>query len=152
MMGTSLSKVCAVELSAKSEYALLAMLQLALGHNKGEPMQINEIAQCQCIPDRYLEQLLADLRRHGLVKSQRGARGGYLLAREPFAINLLEIVQCIEGQEEREVPSNCTIEAALVRDVWAESRQAAEQVLKNYSLQKLCELHDRRQSTVMYYI
>jgi Rrf2 family protein len=140
-----------VELSAKSEYALLAMLQLALGHGKGEPMQIKEIAQCQSIPDRYLEQLLADLRRHGLVKSQRGARGGYLLAREPFAIHLLEIVQCIEGQDENETAPN-TLEASIVREAWDESRRAAEQVLKGHTLQKLCELHDRRQSTVMYYI
>lgn len=127
------------------------MLQLALGHGKGEPMQIKEIAQCQSIPDRYLEQLLADLRRHGLVKSQRGARGGYLLAREPFAIHLLEIVQCIEGQDETETPPN-TLEASIVREAWDESRRAAEQVLKGHTLQKLCELHDRRQSTVMYYI
>ncbi|MBW4698369.1 MAG: Rrf2 family transcriptional regulator [Aphanocapsa lilacina HA4352-LM1] len=140
-----------MELSAKSEYALLAMLQLALGHGKGEPMQIKEIAQCQSIPDRYLEQLLADLRRHGLVKSQRGARGGYLLAREPFAIHLLEIVQCIEGQDENETAPN-TLEASIVREAWDESRRAAEQVLKGHTLQKLCELHDRRQSTVMYYI
>lgn len=139
-----------MELSAKSEYALLAMLQLALGHGKGEPMQIKEIAQCQSIPDRYLEQLLADLRRHGLVKSQRGARG-YLLAREPFAIHLLEIVQCIEGQDENETAPS-TLEASIVREAWDESRRAAEQVLKGHTLQKLCELHDRRQSTVMYYI
>ncbi len=128
------------------------MLQLALSHCKAEPMQIKEIAQCQSIPDRYLEQLLADLRRHGLVKSQRGARGGYLLAREPYAINLLEIVQCIEGTDEVTKSTDCTLESNLIHDVWQESRQAAEQVLKNYSLQKLAELHSRRQSTVMYYI
>lgn len=128
------------------------MLQLALGHCRGEPLQIKEIAQCQSIPDRYLEQLLADLRRHGLVRSQRGARGGYLLAREPHHIHLLEIVQCIEGQEEQESLANCTLEANLVRDVWSQSRRAAEQVLRECSLQKLCELHEQRQSTVMYYI
>jgi Rrf2 family protein len=142
-----------MELSAKSEYALLAMLQLALGHAKGEPMQIKEIAQCQSIPDRYLEQLLADLRRHGLVKSQRGARGGYLLAREPWAISALEIVRCIEGQEDTPEPgASDGLECNLVREVWQESRRAAEEVLRGYTLQKLCDVYSSRQSTLMYYI
>jgi Rrf2 family transcriptional regulator, cysteine metabolism repressor len=142
-----------VELSAKSEYALLAMLQLAMGFSKGEPMQIKEIAQCQSIPDRYLEQLLADLRRHGLVKSQRGARGGYFLSREPWAIHLLEIIQCIEGQDEAtDTSKQSGLECGLIREVWQESRRAAEEVLKSYTLQKLCEVYTSRQSTLMYYI
>lgn len=128
------------------------MLQLALGHGKGEPMQIKEIAQCQSIPDRYLEQLLADLRRHGLVKSQRGARGGYLLSREPWAINALEIIRCIEGQDEKSEVGAAAGECSLVRDIWQESRQAAEDVLRGYTLQKLCDLHNSRQATLMYYI
>lgn len=141
-----------MDLSLKSEYALLALLELAACYAKGEPLQIKEIAQCQNIPDRYLEQLLATLRRHGLVKSQRGARGGYLLAREPRTIHVLDIIQCIEGQEEPAATATGTLESDLIRGVWQEARRTAEQVLKSYTLQSLCELRERRQSTVMYYI
>ena len=81
-----------VELSCKSEYALLALIELATHYSSGEPLQIRQIAAQQNIPDRYLEQLLATLRRYGLVRSQRGAKGGYLLAREPWKITLLEVV------------------------------------------------------------
>jgi Rrf2 family cysteine metabolism transcriptional repressor len=88
-----------VELSLKSEYALLALLVLANHYSAAQPLQIRQIASQQNIPDRYLEQLLATLRRNGLVRSQRGSKGGYLLAREPWSISVWEVVQCIEGIE-----------------------------------------------------
>ncbi|PSB16166.1 hypothetical protein C7B61_01810 [filamentous cyanobacterium CCP1] len=65
--------------------------------DRREPIKINEITANQPIPDRYLEQILTSLRRSGIVQSQRGARGGYLLTREPWQITLLEIVSSIEG-------------------------------------------------------
>lgn len=64
-----------MDLSCKSEYALLALIELSAYHASGEPLQIRQISAKQSIPDRYLEQLLATLRRAGLIKSQRGARG-----------------------------------------------------------------------------
>ena len=88
-----------MELSCKCEYAVLALLSLVDHYPQGEPLRIRQIAAQQHIPDRYLEQLLAILRRSGLVCSQRGARGGYLLAREPWKITLLEIINCIEGRD-----------------------------------------------------
>src|SRR5689334_17765944 len=90
-----------VELSCKSEYALLALLEMATHYESGEPMQIRQIAAQQNIPDRYLEQLLATLRRAGIVKSQRGSKGGYLLSREPWKITLLQILECLEGLDVR---------------------------------------------------
>ena len=86
-----------MELSCKSEYAILALLEMATHYESGEPMQIRQIATQQKIPDRYLEQLLATLRRGGIVKSQRGSKGGYLLAREPRKISIFEILECLEG-------------------------------------------------------
>ena len=86
-----------MELSCKSEYAILALLEMATHYQNGEPMQIRQIANQQNIPDRYLEQLLATLRRGGIIKSQRGSKGGYLLAREPRKITLLDILECLEG-------------------------------------------------------
>lgn len=91
-----------MELSCKTEYTLLALLELTGDYNEGdynegEPLQIRQIAIQQNIPDRYLEQLLATLRRGNLVRSQRGSKGGYLLAREPWPITLLDVINCLDG-------------------------------------------------------
>lgn len=145
-----------VELSCKSQYALLALLELAAHHHEGEPLQIRQIAAQQNIPDRYLEQLLATLRRGGLVRSQRGAKGGYLLAREPWKVTLLEVVNCIEGLDGQRAdndPAPKTIESAVVMDIWQEVQANANAVLHKYTLQDLCEQRDaRRQLDIMYYI
>ena len=145
-----------MELSCKSEYALLALLELATQYQSGEPLQIRQIAAQQNIPDRYLEQLLATLRRGGVVKSQRGAKGGYILAREPWKITLLEVLSCLEGDYVRpceEEVSPKTIESAVVQEIWQEAHQAANLVLKKYTLQNLCDQKAaRRQMDIMYYI
>jgi len=145
-----------VELSSKSEYALLAMVELAIAYPTGEPLQIRQIAAQQSIPDRYLEQLLASLRRCGLIRSQRGAKGGYLLVRDPSNINLLEILNCIEGLDKQPVEETLnakTLEGATVYDIWQEAGQAAFAVLHSYSLQDLAEkCKARKQLDIMYYI
>lgn len=145
-----------MELSCKSEYALLALLEMAAQHKHNQPLQIRQIAARQNIPDRYLEQLLANLRRYGLVRSQRGAKGGYLLAREPWKITLLEIMDCIEGLDIQAPESPCpiqTVEKAVVWEAWREAYQAARSVLQGYTLQDLCERRDSKQQlNIMYYI
>lgn len=145
-----------VELSCKSEYALLALIELAVHHSKGEPLQIRQIAAQQGIPDRYLEQLLATLRRGGLVRSQRGAKGGYHLAREPWNITLLDALECIEGSNEHSTTAQDTVptvESGIIKDIWSEAKDAAEGVLKKYTLQDLREQRDARsQLNIMYYI
>jgi Rrf2 family cysteine metabolism transcriptional repressor len=144
-----------VELSCKSEYALLALVELSANHASNEPMQIRQIATQQNIPDRYLEQLLATLRRAGLVRSQRGARGGYLLARSPWQITLYDVVSCIEGFDTRGEPREApeTSEGVVVTEVWQEVRQAAEAVLQKYTLQDLQErCNAKQQVDIMYYI
>jgi Rrf2 family protein len=145
-----------VELSCKSEYALLALLELATHYQSGEPLQIRQIAAQQNIPDRYLEQLLATLRRGGVVKSQRGAKGGYILAREPWKINLLEVLTCLDGldaQASEQEAKPKTVEIAVVQEIWQEAQQAANLILQKYTLQDLCEQQTaRRQLDFMYYI
>jgi len=145
-----------VELSCKTEYALLALLELATHYQSGEPQQIRQIAAQQNIPDRYLEQLLATLRRCALVRSQRGAKGGYILGREPWKITLLDVVCCLEGADGQPSENESglkTVESTLLREIWLEGRQAANSVLQNYTLQDLCEKRDsRRHLDIMYYI
>ncbi|MEP0754490.1 Rrf2 family transcriptional regulator [Trichocoleus sp. Lan] len=145
-----------MELSCKTEYALLALLELACHYSDNEPLQIRQIAAQQNIPDRYLEQLLATLRRGGLVRSQRGAKGGYLLSREPWKITLLEVVSCLEGLDAKPSENNNTsktVESAVVEEIWQEVHQTANSVLQGYTLQDLAEKRDsRRQLDIMYYI
>lgn len=145
-----------MELSCKTEYALLALLELADRYNEGEPLQIRQIAAQQNIPDRYLEQLLATLRRGGLVRSQRGAKGGYLLAREPWKITLLDIITCLEGMDPKPSEKDTTpktVESGVVGEIWQEVHQAVNLVLQQHTLQDLCEKRDaRRQLDIMYYI
>jgi Rrf2 family protein len=145
-----------VELSCKTEYALLALLELTSCYNEGEPLQIRQIAAQQNIPDRYLEQLLATLRRGGLVRSHRGAKGGYVLGREPWKITLLDVINCLEGSNAKATKSTTpakTIESAIIGEIWQEVHDRAYEVLRKYTLQDLCEKRDaRRQLDIMYYI
>ncbi|MEM9807686.1 MAG: Rrf2 family transcriptional regulator [Cyanobacteria bacterium P01_D01_bin.56] len=144
-----------MELSCKSEYALLALLELSLHYDKGDPLQIRQIAAQQNIPDRYLEQLLATLRRAGFVKSQRGAKGGYLLAQAPWNVMLLDVVNCIEGLENKDNASDAvlTTERQVVRSFWTEVQAAARGVLSAHTLQDLVEQRNaKHQVDLMYYI
>ena len=145
-----------MELSCKTEYALLALLELTAYYDEGEPLQIRQIAAQQSIPDRYLEQLLATLRRGGLVHSQRGAKGGYILGREPWQITLLDVINCLEGLDSKasknEDPAK-TVENTVVSEIWQEVHERANDVLRGYTLQDLREKRDaRRQLDIMYYI
>lgn len=145
-----------MELSCKIEYALLALLELAAHYKEGNLLQLGHIAEMQNIPDRYLEQLLATLRRCGLVRSQRGAKGGYLLAREPWKISLLDVIWCLEGSDSKASKSekkSTTLECTVVKEIWQEVQDRANDVMREYTLQDLCEKRNsRRQLDIMYYI
>lgn len=142
-----------LELSSKVEYAVLALLELASHKGEKAPLTMSEMTDKQPIPDRYLEQILASLRRAGLVKSQRGSRGGFVLAREPRQITLLEIVTLMEGEHKESEHFANTLEKNLIYEIWDEANTACSEVLRRYTLQDLCEqLETRRQQGPMYYI
>ena len=84
--------------SAKTEYACIAVLELAVRHGRGEPVRIREIADAHGIPSRFLVQILLQLKNAGLVASVRGAAGGYNLAREPEEITLLDVMAVVDAQ------------------------------------------------------
>ncbi len=153
---TNLNQLETVELSCKTEYALLALLELVGEYNGGEPLQIRQIAAHQNIPDRYLEQLLATLRRGGLVRSQRGAKGGYVLSQEPWKITLFDIISCLEGTQAKVSnidTTNKTVESAVVQETWQEIHNRANDVLREYTLQDLYDKRNhKRQLNIMYYI
>ncbi len=136
------------------EYALLALIEMASQADPKKPMTVSEITLEQPIPDRYLEQILGTLRRGGLLKSQRGARGGYVLARQPQEITILEIVSLIEGdQKAHDNADPPTIEIQLIRESWQQANLAAQSILAKYTLQDLCQKRDSYlQQSLMYYI
>jgi Rrf2 family protein len=88
-----------MKLSAKTEYACLAMLQMAQEYDSDEPLQIRRIADEQGIPSRFLVQILLQLKGAGLVASTRGAAGGYRLSRPPAEISLSDIIEVMEGAD-----------------------------------------------------
>ena len=83
--------------STKAEYGVRVMVDLAR-RGGADPVPLAEIAEFEGLPLAYLEHLVARLRRAGLVESRRGARGGYLLAREPAQITMAEVVEALEGR------------------------------------------------------
>lgn len=143
-----------MELSARVEYALLALLEMASLYHSKEPLKISEITARQPIPDRYLEQILTSLRRSGIVQSQRGAKGGYILSREPWQITLLEIITSVEGERsDKESSASLTAEKSLIYEVWQQAKSASQSILGHYTLQDLCQRRDAyRQTNPMYHI
>lgn len=143
-----------MELSAKVEYALLALLEMASHPNRTEPIQIKQIASKQGIPDRYLEQIFSDLRQAGIVQSQRGSKGGYFLSREPWQITLLEVFVCLEESRTAKSPQEISsLDRSIIHDAWQESLQSAREVLQRYTIRDLCQQRTvRQQLDTMYYI
>jgi len=143
-----------LDLPSKVEYALLALLEMACQPNPHNPLTVSEITAKQPIPERYLEQILATLRRGGLLKSQRGAKGGYLLVKDARDITVLEIVSLIEGERKVNPSDDAkTIEMKVIREDWQKANLAAQSVLAKYSLEDLCKQREvYSQSNLMYYI
>lgn len=140
--------------SAKTEYGLVSLLELAAIYPQGGVLQVAEIASRQGIPDRYLEQMLTSLRRGRILLSIRGPRGGYQLARPPAEIRISEVVACLEGEVvNRTGASRQSPEFAVIGGLQERLEQARQAILAGTSLQDLLEERDQRlQSQVMYFI
>uniref|UniRef100_A0A832M5D1 Rrf2 family transcriptional regulator n=1 Tax=Oscillatoriales cyanobacterium SpSt-402 TaxID=2282168 RepID=A0A832M5D1_9CYAN len=143
-----------LELSAKVEYALTALIELTGHSDPKNPLTINEISARHPIPERYLEQIFTLLRRGGVVQSQRGARGGYLLAREPWRITVLEVISLIEGgRSSRMVKHASSVERDLIYEIWHQAGAEFQAALNQHTLHDLCQRRDiRKQDNPMYYI
>lgn len=145
-----------MELSSRVRYALLALLELARYHKQEGFLQIDQIAASHQIPERYLAQLLMVLRQGGLVRSQRGAKGGYLLAKSPWQITVGEVLACLEGNKNVKLNGQtlpATPEISAIEAVWQEATTAALTVLQRHTLQDLCDKRDENQkSNITYHI
>ena len=147
-----------MKLSTKARYGVRAMLSLALDYDRG-PVPLKEVAEQQEISEKYLEHLMGPLRSAGLVRSVRGAHGGYLLGKTPSQIRLDEVVRVLEGSI---APVECVDDASLcgrvglcvTRDIWGALKEAMESVLASTTLQDLIERQKEKQESkeTMYYI
>jgi Rrf2 family protein len=120
------------------------MIELAR-HDLNRPLQLKIIAERQEISVKYLEQLMAVLKSAGLIKSIRGSKGGYVLARSPSQIALSDILHCVEGPittvECVEDCTTCTRAAdCAAREIWTRVEQAIEQVLQSFTLQDVADM------------
>jgi len=132
-----------VKLSTRTRYGIRAVLELAENYGNG-PLQLKIIAQRQKISVKYLEQLMAVLRSAGFVRSIRGSKGGYLLAKAPEQIKLSDIFHCLEGPvvtvECVENESYCTrTNDCIARQIWAELHKSVIGVLQSITLQNLVD-------------
>ena len=132
-----------MKLSTRTRYGIRAMLELAENRSK-MPLQIKTIAQRQDISIKYLEQLMALLKSAGFIRSVRGSKGGYVLAKSADQIKLNDVFNCLEGPvttaECVENKSYCGRAADCVaRGLWAEVQEAIVNVLQSITLQDLAD-------------
>jgi Rrf2 family transcriptional regulator, cysteine metabolism repressor len=145
-----------MKVSTKGRYGLRAMLELSL-RDAAEPTMVRDIAAAQEISEDYLELVLISLRKAGMVRSVRGASGGYFLARPPEKITALEIIEAVEGplqlleclqDEER---CNRT-QSCAARDLWCEASTAMRAVFVNTTLANLRDRQRGKTTTAVFHI
>ena len=125
--------------SAKSEYACIAMIELAARFEADQPARLREIVEAQGIPQPFLVQIMAQLKAAGLVLSTRGSTGGYRLAKSPERITLADIIQVIEGSSDQ-AESNLqkpTPATEALCGVWSQICQARTKILEEVTLANL---------------
>jgi Rrf2 family transcriptional regulator, cysteine metabolism repressor len=125
-----------VRITAKAEYACLALIALARRDREKRPIHIREIAHEEGIPESTLTQILVKLKRAGLVRSTRGSTGGYSLAHPPEEITLGRILLTIDGDNgaTRELQGSS---ARVLASVWAEIRATERKLLEQTSIAQL---------------
>ncbi len=132
-----------MKLSTRTRYGIRAIIELAQ-HEGERPLQLKTIAERQNISIKYLEQLMGVLRSAGFIRSVRGAKGGYVLARPPAQITLYEVFRCLEGPvtttECVDDTASCERSAdCAARRVWAQLEEAIRKVLSGITLADLIE-------------
>lgn len=150
-------------ISTKGEYAARAMMHLAIKYSNGHLVTAEDIAREQCIPKKYLEQILLLFKNKALVTSKPGLNGGYTLAHHPSEITMADVIRTIDGplapmlcvSITSYIPCSCTDETkCALRTVWQEARDKFVEVLENITLQdvvnRAIELEGKHVS--MYYI
>lgn len=148
-----------MKISTKGRYGLRAVIDLAINY-AGEPVSLNSIAQRQGISENYLEQVFSTLRKAGIVKSIKGAQGGYMLADNPSKISVGTVLNALEGSlvivegtdKQYGVPGG--LEYFIYKNVWEQINKKINNVVDSISLEDLANEYKRinENLSTMYYI
>ncbi len=145
-----------MKVSTRGEYGVRAMVALARHHGEG-PMSIADIAGESSVPAAYLEQLIAPLRRAGIVTSKRGAHGGYMLSRPPESVRVGDVYRVMEGPV---APMDCVseniedqtcplIDGCETRPVWLKVRDSVIDAIDSTTLADLLAEGGRARNTAV---
>jgi Rrf2 family transcriptional regulator, cysteine metabolism repressor len=129
-----------LSITTKSPYAIRALAELARTGGAG-PVPIGELARRRDVPVQFLEQLFAVLRRAGILRSQRGVKGGYAFARDPGEVTVLEVVELLDGRL-----------GAEAEGIFAEAAAAARAVLAKTTILDVVDRENQAAGATMYYI
>jgi Rrf2 family protein len=149
-----------LKLSTKGRYGLRAMIDLAI-HSNGEHVSLYSIAERQQISENYLEQVFATIRKAGLVKSIKGAQGGYILSDSPANIKIGAILRALEGNlsvvdenAERAGEKKNTIQQCIKVNVWDKMNQRINELVDSITLEDMVNEYKKMNNSedVMYYI
>lgn len=144
-----------MKFTAKTEYGVRAIMQVA---SNRDLTQVREISKRQNIPERFLEQVMALLKKSGLIESVRGASGGYLLSRPADNITLADIIEAIEGPitvmecltGDDDLKCGQQTSACVVREVWKGIQSTIAKELHSITLANLVEKERKKQKVVNY--
>ena len=129
-----------MNVSARTQYACLAMLELAARYGSPQPVPIRQIAERHSAPPNFLVQILLQLKHAGLIASVRGAAGGYALLKPPEDISLADVISAVDGLAEEEAAANEPSPAAVVlRETWRQIDALQREMLEGMSLADLLE-------------
>lgn len=134
-----------MRISAKTEYGILALLHVTC-HAEEKPVAVQTMARQLKIPRRFLEQIVMDFKKHGLIRSIRGAHGGYVLAKPPESITMADVLAITEGPfhtwscvTEKD-NFYCSLEnVCAVHTVWQEIQNSVDQILRSFNLKQMSE-------------
>ena len=137
-----------MKLSTKGRYGARAMLELAFNYGK-RPVLLREISERQCISASYLERMMTALVCADLVRSSRGKKGGFTLAKPPKEISLAQIVQGVEGSIAPvacvDDPKLCNrVDTCITHDIWIKLKEAMLNVLESITLEKMVEMQRKK--------
>ena len=151
---SGLATLAVMKMSARTEYACVAMLELATNYGLGEPVPIRTIARRHGIPDRFLVQILLELKAAGLVASTRGAAGGYHLACPPAEVSLGQVMDVIGGSTSAVRDPSASAESPAVKVLmraWEDVDATVGEMLGGITFAELVD-RARAEDPLMYHI
>jgi Rrf2 family protein len=140
-----------MNVTAKMNYACIAVLELAARQESDRPVSIREISEKHNIPAQFLMQILLQLKHAGLITSTRGPSGGYSLAGLPESISLAQVIAAADGSSQSSSPENDSETARVLSRTWQRLNEIEREFLAEISFADLLE-NVRGQERAMYYI